>query len=322
VYYALAVLTAGLLATEVSIRALRAKGVVDVPNQRSSHTRTTVRGAGIGVAACAVVAALVAAALGQDQLLRVAVLVAIFAALGFADDLLTLHAGVRLPAQLLLAVATVLVLPPPGGLIWAVLAVIFIVGYVNAFNFMDGINGISGLHAAAIGLTWMVGGLLLSEPLAVLLGSVAAAAALAFLPFNLPVARAFLGDVGSYFFGGWLAISAVLLLGQLPLLLLLLPLLPYVADTAWTLVRRVRRGETLHEAHREHVYQRLVLAGWSHTRTSSLMGALTLWCGAAGIVTALAPAGVAVLAVVAAGAACVLYLTLPRIVTGSEVVAT
>jgi UDP-GlcNAc:undecaprenyl-phosphate/decaprenyl-phosphate GlcNAc-1-phosphate transferase len=193
---------------------------------------------------------------------------------------------------------------------------------VNAFNFMDGINGISGLHAAAIGLTWMVGGLLLSEPLAVLLGSVAAAAALAFLPFNLPDARAFLGDVGSYFFGGWLAISAVLLLGQLPLLLVVLPLLPYVADTAWTLVRRVRRGETWHEAHREHVYQRLVQAGWSHMRTSALVGALTLWCGAAGLVAAPASARLAIIAVVAAGAACVLYLALPRIVTGSEVVAT
>ena len=318
--YALAVLMVGLLATDRSIRVLRRFGVVDVPNHRSSHSRPTVRGAGIGVALCAVGAALLSAGAGMPELWTIAVFGGAFAALGLVDDLRPLGVAVRLPSQVVLAAVAVTWVLPPAGWGLVLLAVVFVVGYVNAFNFMDGINGISALHAAAVGLTWAIAGGIANEPAAVFLGGVAAAAALAFLPFNLPTARAFLGDVGSYFFGGWLAISVVILFGRLPLAVLVLPILPYVADTAWTLLRRMRRGETWHEAHREHVYQRLVQSGWNHLGASAIIGGLTLVCGLLGMVAARSDGTLALISVGLAIAACVSYLMLPRLVAEREVI--
>src|SRR5262249_3675175 len=117
---------------------------------------------------------------------------------------------------------------------------VWIVGYVNAFNFMDGINGISVAQIVAAGLAWgMVGAW---EDQADLVGASfgLVGAALAFMPFNFPNARVFLGDVGSYFFGGWLAVLAVASLSWgLTVEMALAPLLLYACDTGVTLLRRI-----------------------------------------------------------------------------------
>lgn len=311
--YAAVVLLLGLLATWLSVRALRIRGVLDVPNHRSSHTRPTVRGAGVGVAVCSIGAAIVASLTSTAELFALAMLVTAFSALGLADDLRPMGSRSRLLVQLVIAVVAVLTIPLPGNRLTALVALVALVGYVNAFNFMDGIDGISVLHAAAVGGSWIFAGVVLEDPLSVLLGGVTASAALAFMPFNLPIARAFLGDVGSYFFGGWIAVSAMLLVGHIPVMVVLLPLAPYIADTGWTLVRRVQRGATWHESHREHAYQRIVQAGWSHGRTAGLVGGLTGVCGLLGVLTA-DVAGVAVGApVVAAFFACVGYLAMPSV---------
>lgn len=317
--YVALVFVLGIIMTGLSVRVLRTFGVLDVPNHRSSHSRPTVRGAGVGVAVCGIGAAALAAAAGMRELWVLAGLGAAFAILGLVDDLRPLGVAARLPAQVVLAVVALVTIRPPTSAVVAILAIAFVVGYVNAFNFMDGINGISVLHAAAVGLVWAFAGSVAGEPLAVFAGGVAASAALAFLPFNLPTARAFLGDVGSYFFGGWIAVSAMLLVGRLPLPVLLIPLMPYVADTVWTLVRRVRRGERWHEAHREHVYQRLEQSGWSHTRVSLAVGSVTLGCGALGIAAASANGVLPVLLATLAAIACAIYLALPELNARVEV---
>jgi UDP-N-acetylmuramyl pentapeptide phosphotransferase/UDP-N-acetylglucosamine-1-phosphate transferase len=286
VSYAVVVFVLGILVTPAAICALSRLEILDVPNYRSSHSIATVRGAGIGVAVVAT-AALSAAAIDIDRgLLVVALAAATYAGVGFVDDLRGLSVRYRLPLQVLIGAAAVLSIEITAPRVVVVLSIVAVVGYLNAFNFMDGINGISCLHAAAIGLTWGAAGLLSAAASAVLLGGMLAAAALAFLPFNFPRARGFLGDVGSYFFGGWIAVSAVVLYGRVPLLVIGLPLVPYVADTAWTLLRRIRRGAIWHEAHREHVYQRLVAVGWSHSQSAGLIGGFTLAAGGGGLVSA------------------------------------
>lgn len=317
-FYAAGVWLGGLIATAVAIGLLRRAAVVDVPNERSSHSRATIRGAGIGVAICGVAAAVTAGILEQPVMFVVGTFTAMYAALGFLDDLRGLRVAIRLPSQLVVAFGVVVALGAPPALWVPGLGVVFVAGYVNAFNFMDGINGISALHALGIGITWTVAGWLGDVPVAVIAGGVAAASALAFLPFNLPRAKAFLGDVGSYYFGGWLAVSALVLIDRLHPLVVLLPLAPYLADTAWTLLRRVRRGEVWYEAHREHVYQRLVQAGWTHTQTSIVMGTLTLFCGVVGFLGAELSGGMLALPVAVAGIACAAYLALPGII-GEEV---
>src|SRR6202020_2344353 len=89
-----------------------------------------------------------------------------------------------------------------GAVLLATVGVIWIVGYVNAFNFMDGINGLAGAASVVAGLTFVVVGLDRSNSTLAIGGGAVAGAACAFMPWNFPRARFFLGDVGSYLFGG------------------------------------------------------------------------------------------------------------------------
>jgi UDP-N-acetylmuramyl pentapeptide phosphotransferase/UDP-N-acetylglucosamine-1-phosphate transferase len=145
-------------------------------------------------------------------------------------------------------------------------------------------------------------------------GLVVAAAALGFVPFNFPAARTFLGDVGSYFFGAWLAVLAVWgVTSGIPPEAMLGPLALYLADTGTTLVRRIARGEEWMTPHRDHAYQRLVGLGWSHARVDALVFTVMALCSALGAASLFVDpplriaAGLALLASVGA------YLTLPKV---------
>jgi UDP-N-acetylmuramyl pentapeptide phosphotransferase/UDP-N-acetylglucosamine-1-phosphate transferase len=147
---------------------------------------------------------------------------------------------------------------------------------VNAVNFMDGINGISGLTLTVWGVATLVVGLRHESTALVALGGACAGSALGFLPFNVPSARLFLGDGGSYLFGG--LAGAGLLLGYahgVPIGAMAAPLAVYAVDTAAALVRRAARGERLTDAHREHVYQQLTSSrGLPHVLVASYAAGL------------------------------------------------
>ena len=303
-----------LTVTPLITLGMRRLRVIDVPNARSSHRHPTPRGGGIGVAV-AVVAA-VALAPELDGVTRAGLIAAgvAFGVVGLLEDLIGIPALRRLPL-LFLAAATALpwiTRHVEGGVVWtaafAVGALVWLVAYVNAFNFMDGINGLAAGQAVVAGGIWyLVAG---ARDIAWLgaVGLIVAAAALGFVPHNVPRARVFMGDVGSYFLGGVLACTAVAALrAGLPLEAVLAPLSLFAADTGVTLVRRVLRGDRWYEAHREHAYQRLtVLLGGSHMRTTALVVALMAACGALGAVSldgslgARLAADVAILALLAA----------------------
>jgi UDP-N-acetylmuramyl pentapeptide phosphotransferase/UDP-N-acetylglucosamine-1-phosphate transferase len=156
-----------------------------------------------------------------------------------------------------------------------VLAVVFAAAwcaaYVNAFNFMDGINGISVAQTLIAGcaLGWLAHEESASGVVALSLA--VAGAAIGFAPFNVMNASIFLGDVGSYFLGTWLALTLVLVVAEgTSLVVALGPFVLYLLDTATTLVKRFRRGVRLFDAHREHAYQQLVEHGWAHTQVALL----------------------------------------------------
>jgi UDP-N-acetylmuramyl pentapeptide phosphotransferase/UDP-N-acetylglucosamine-1-phosphate transferase len=124
----------------------------------------------------------------------------------------------------------------------------------------------------------------------------------------------FLGDVGSYAFGASLATLALVGLRRgIPLEAVLAPLSLYVADTGSTLVRRFRRGEAWYRPHREHVYQQLVVLGWSHVATTSMIGLITLTLGALGAVSLGGTAGLRVVADLAIVALLGAYLGSPAV---------
>lgn len=282
-------------------------GVLDVPNHRSSHVVATVRGGGvacvIGVAVGASVIVWENGSLPLGCLLAAAAL----ALVGFTDDVRGLPALPRLLAQATIGLA----LGVTVGGIWLGLAgALLFPLVVNVVNFMDGINGISGAVMATWSATALLAGASIGSPGLSALGCLGLGSALGFLPWNVPVARFFLGDVGSYFFGG--LVAGGILLGTSSgssFLLLMAPLGIYLGDVMWTLLTRARKREPLLEAHRDHAYQRLVsVTGLGHAGVATLVACASALIAAAWYV--LAPAAAAVLTLVVVTG----FLSLPQTV--------
>ena len=286
IVWAVAVCGGTVLAGEpLTIALLRRLAVLDVPVGRSSHSVPTPRGGGAPIAVGLVAAVLIAPGAG-DAGPALAVVIGFFGLLGLLDDLRGLQ-GLSAVSRLMLqvagasVVAAVLVSPlalPVFALAIAAAAVaLWLVGFVNAFNFMDGVNGISGAHALIGGVAYACLAGWRQDGFGVAAGLALAAGACAFLPWNALRARVFLGDVGSYAIGGVLAMLAVrLIMLGVSVDAVAGPVALYLADVAWTLQRRIRHGERWLEGHRTHVYQRWCDAGWSHAEVTVLTSGLTV----------------------------------------------
>lgn len=269
-------------------RALAHLGVIDRPNERSSHQVPTIRGGGVammGVLLSGGAWIMSATASGRVMapILASSLLLAV---VSFLDDLRSVPASVRFGCHAVGAFAALTSLALGGGVGaegWGWLglgfAFLWVTGHTNAFNFMDGINGLAGGQAFVTSLGMLLvasaGGVPFDHwtmRFTALLAGVAAG----FLPHNFPRARMFMGDVASAPLGYLLA---VLVLAQAEASdgRLLVPLLllhaNFVCDTAVTFGRRVARGEAWYKPHREHFYQRLIRAGRSHAQvTGTEMG--------------------------------------------------
>jgi UDP-N-acetylmuramyl pentapeptide phosphotransferase/UDP-N-acetylglucosamine-1-phosphate transferase len=262
---------------------LRLAGFVDLPNDRSSHVTATPRGGGIVIAVLlAATAAVLAAWTRQTWCMVLTLGIGAVASISLLDDWRSVAWKWRLMVQMasaaLLIGSLLFVHSPvsPLELMMAGVALVFVVGYANAFNFMDGINGLAAGQSLVtasgsflIALTW---GVPSSHP-ALVLVAVAGGAALGFLPHNFPIARMFMGDSGSVVLGfAYAAVIVILGFGHGLILAAILSGLHanFILDTMVTMFRRWRRGETIHQAHREHFYQRLVRSGASHVQVTLL----------------------------------------------------
>ena len=303
-----------LAATPTVVWFARRLQLLDHPNHRSLHVRPVPRGGGVAVAMATVVG-LAAEREWPDALLVLAVGSTALAAVGLLDDRRGLPPLPRLAAQLLVPLIAVLVFGERGGsmlLASSVISAFLVAGYVNAFNFMDGINGISGTSAVVVGVFLAIVAHGEEETALSTAGLALSGGALGFLPYNVPRAVIFLGDVGSYFMGAWLAGLALLVVesGAAPAVVLA-PFLLYLLDTTSVLVKRARRGDSLMEAHREHAYQRLVALGWTHVAVAGLNAAIAALC--AGLALAVRDSGDAAQAVVLTVCTAIVgvYLALP-----------
>lgn len=298
------------VATEWLVGWASARGVMDRPNDRSSHTRATPRGGGIAIVAVTSWAVILAAVLWPEaRLPLVAFLVPALAiaAVSWLDDLKPLRNRVRFGVHLGSAAAATFVLGPVraadfgslgtfdlGFAAWP-LTLLWIVGMTNAFNFMDGIDGIAGITAAVAGVAIAAAAGCVGAESVAAVSLAFAGASIGFLTCNWPPARIFMGDVGSAFCG--FVIAVLPLLGGASTtsrlaMITAVAMWPFIFDTAFTLCRRTTKRENIFKAHRSHLYQRLVIAGWSHRAVSSLYGGLSAMASA----VALAPLGDAALA--------------------------
>jgi UDP-N-acetylmuramyl pentapeptide phosphotransferase/UDP-N-acetylglucosamine-1-phosphate transferase len=159
------------------------------------------------------------------------------------------------------------------------ITILWIIGLINAYNFMDGIDGISGSVALTASLGWMlflgVNGQF-SSPL-FWISLAIAASNLGFLGHNWPPARIFMGDVASTFLGFCFAVIPLLSINQIEdsFLLGVIVMWAYILDTAITFLRRLLKRERVFSAHRTHIYQRLVISGYQVSSISSLYLILT-----------------------------------------------
>lgn len=236
-------------------RALEHYGLVDVPNHRSSHSAPVPRGGGAACMAGVLVGATAAAAAGHRPPWFLIGTATFLAVVGMLDDRRSLSPILRLGSQI--AVGVLMGVAVGGGR-WMLVGALTVPVVVNVINFMDGINGITGLNMGLWGAVAVAAGTAEGVVSLLVIGGVCAGAAFGFLPWNAPKARVFLGDVGSYLFGGLVA-SGILIgwTNGVPRFLLIAPLSIYLADTGSVIVKRVLRRESLLEAHREHAYQRL-----------------------------------------------------------------
>jgi Fuc2NAc and GlcNAc transferase len=292
-----------LLASRVRLYAL--DRLLDIPNERSSHSSPTPRGGGLAIAFTVLGGVILAAVLHWitwDLALGLAGGGAMIAAVGWIDDHRSLSALTRFAVQFLSAAWAMFWvggLPALSignahiqlGLVGTVLGVIGIVWAINLYNFVDGIDGLAAGEAVSTGV---IGGLILlamGERGLAMVALLIAAANAGFLPLNWAPAKLFMGDVGSGMLGYLFAVLAVASenAGAVPLLIWVLLLGAFVFDATVTLCRRIAHGERWYHAHHSHAYQRMVQAGRSHAAVSSMILLINLVLAVLAIVAWLRP---------------------------------
>lgn len=266
---------------------LAAHGVLDRPNERSSHAVPVPRGGGLAPVAVTLAAWIVLGWIGGLAGATVAITLgaAILAGLGWLDDRRGLSRRARLAAQALIAAVGVATLPP-GSVFqdllpaWAEAAAVGLVWlwFINLTNFMDGADGLAPGHTAIVAFGAALIAALGHAHLTIVWCALAlAGAALGFLRWNRPPAKVFLGDAGSVplgFMTGWLLLT--LAASGAWVAAVILPL-SFVADATTTLLMRAARGEAFWRPHREHAYQLALRAGRTHAWVTARVLVLDLW---------------------------------------------
>jgi UDP-N-acetylmuramyl pentapeptide phosphotransferase/UDP-N-acetylglucosamine-1-phosphate transferase len=314
-----------LVLVPVLVRFAIGRNLLDVPNARSSHEIPTPRLGGL-----AVIAGVWAAApfISESFLFLAAATLA--GLVGVLDDFVDLPFWMKAAGQATVAFILLFLVPPPislaAGPLWPLallFGMVWIVAVVNAFNFMDGVDGIAGGTAIlnALFLAALAGTSGLGASLAAL-----AAAVAGFLVWNVSPARIFLGDSGSHFVGFFLGAVAlytepmggpgVPYAPYLAFLVAAAVFTPFLFDTAFTLARRATARKNIFAAHREHIYQRITPDPASHRQVSIVYFAFSALSGIAAVLAS----GGTLLRLLAGGVLifglCLFMAFLPRIAAG------
>ncbi|MEO1764365.1 MAG: glycosyltransferase family 4 protein [Cyanobacteria bacterium J06629_18] len=276
----LSLITVGIIKQNLS------QQLVDIPNERSSHTQPTPRGGGLGfIIAFAIVIGLnqffsLYPINSEQNLIWLSLIPLVL--IGIIDDWKGVPAGIRYLVQLLTSGLIVIQcgafsfpllnnFGTTGDIISILLTIIGITAIINFYNFMDGLDGlVAGVATVQLGflaiwfnepMNWLV--------VAVLIG---------FLYWNWSPAKIFMGDAGSTFLGATIAIALLNNSSHPASIWLALTItLPLTGDAIYTIICRLMRGENIFKAHRTHLYQRLQQSGWSHAQVATTYIVFTLF---------------------------------------------
>ncbi len=266
------------------------RSLMDIPNERSSHTVPTPRGGGIAIAIAGIIGVVMlwSRSMVPGWLLAGFCLPGIaIAVVGLVDDAVRLSSLVRFAVHMAACVVGLLMIPDAAQAVFAglhapelllqLVLVIALVWAVNLFNFMDGIDGLAGIEAVYVAAAILLLAFVNGEPQSGLPAAVIGAAALGFLAYNWSPARLFMGDVGSGFLGyalGFLMLTAIA--DGVNIWAAITVVGTFVTDATVTLLTRILRGEKAHQAHRTHAYQHLAQHWGSHGKVTALFIAINL----------------------------------------------
>jgi len=286
-----AAFTIAVFLTPLLRRFARRIGYLDVPGAHSSHAAPVPRTGGYAILPGIVIASGLAGAFAERGIgvfLAGAIVLAVVAAI---DDFRSLPRFSRFIVQIVVAtaiayegdalLATVLLpfgVDLPLGPFAGLVAIVWTVGMINAYNFMDGLNGMASVEGIVCGAAFTILSLSIDDPAGAVLAAAVAGACAGFVPFNLPSGSIFMGDVGSASLGFLFALLSLRLAAMgLPIVAVVLPLFPFLFDSSVTVALRAARGERFFATrHRSHFYQRLNQMGYTHAQVTGMYGLLAL----------------------------------------------
>lgn len=262
----------------------------DIPGDRSSHKLVTPRGGGLGILFAFYISWFLHGVSGFPfyeayfNWLACVVVAALMGGVGFVDDLAGIRDAIKLGFQTLVCGILVfsgikfMTVPLPFlgyvplGFLGSLVTMFWLVGFMNAFNFMDGLNGMSSGVTIVASFFWFLITLKAGSEALSFSALIILAANLGFIGFNFPHAKIFMGDTGSLFLGAlfslWAVLSTLPEFGEISLWTMPMIFFIYLYDVIFTRIRRLLKGHSLLSAHREHLYQLLNRLGWSHARVT------------------------------------------------------
>lgn len=269
-----AIISAGII---IGLRPVLMRYALVKPNARSSHSEPTPQGGGIAVIAATTITVvfcvIIIPSLSTNPMHLAVILAAVIgiAVIGATDDVRPMDILPRLILQGIAVLIVIATLPSDVRILpvlpWWIERAVLVIGslwFVNLVNFMDGIDWMTVAEVVPVTIGLVVIGIFGALPSDGMIIAVTLCGALiGFAPFNRPVARLFLGDVGSLPIGLLIAWLLILVAGRGHITAAILLPLYYIADTTITLLRRLRNGEPITQAHRSHFYQRAMESGFS-----------------------------------------------------------
>ncbi|MEE8379351.1 MAG: glycosyltransferase family 4 protein [Gammaproteobacteria bacterium] len=270
--------------------------LIDVPNERSSHSLPTPRGGGLSIVIPVLLSIAVlffTAQLETNITLALGAGCFFVASVGWIDDHRHIPANWRALLYGITAVSAVYFLAVsdsyrsvyqniPFAIVSSVLIVIWIVWMTNLYNFMDGTDALAAIQTICAGISigvifWLEGQYGLATVCFVI-----SASSCGFLFWNWPPAKIFMGDVGSCSLGFCFGVLAVIgeIQGSVPFAVFFILLSIFICDTTFTLLMRIFANEKWYQAHKSHAYQRLVQLGMSHKKLAIIVlfvNVLILW---------------------------------------------
>ena len=253
---------------------------IDIPNQRSLHTKPKPKGGGLAI----IIPIIISILLYSSQFFYLIPFLLVLLFLSFLDGLLVIKPSTRLTVQFVTTFIFLLVLDLQLSYLFLTIIFLSLIWVINLYNFMDGSDGLAaGMSIIGFGFYTIIS-ILTGDVNFAILNCIIVAGCTSFLFFNYPPAKIFMGDMGSIPLG--FLCGAIGVMGwNKGLWTFWFPLIvfsPFIIDATITLLKRFIKKESLTQAHRSHYYQRAILAGFSHKQIALFSYFLMIFAGLIG----------------------------------------